>query len=114
MMVDVAIELQRHQGLSAPAAIYEAAVRRFRPIMMTTFCALFGALPIAMGTGASAELRQPLGIAVVGGLLLSQLLTLFITPVFFVQMDWLGSLAKNLRLPTGATRPASPLSVPAE
>jgi HAE1 family hydrophobic/amphiphilic exporter-1 len=114
MMVDVAIDLQRRQGFSASAAIYEAAVRRFRPIMMTTFCALFGALPIALGTGASAELRQPLGIAVVGGLLLSQLLTLFITPVFFVQMDRLGHLPDTIRLWIGnATKPTAP-PLPAE
>jgi HAE1 family hydrophobic/amphiphilic exporter-1 len=115
MMVDVAIALQRGEGLSASAAIYQAAVRRFRPIMMTTFCALFGALPIALGTGTSAELRQPLGIAVVGGLLLSQLLTLFITPVFFVQMDGLSGLAKRLRLRLAAAResPSAP-PLPAE
>jgi HAE1 family hydrophobic/amphiphilic exporter-1 len=114
MMVDVAIELQRRQGFSASAAIYEAAVRRFRPIMMTTFCALFGALPIALGTGASAELRQPLGIAVVGGLLLSQLLTLFITPVFFIQMDRLSHLPTTIRLSIEkATKPTAP-PLPAE
>mgnify|MGYP000624401351 FL=1 len=73
-----------------------AAVRRFRPIMMTTFCALLGALPIALGSGASSELRQPLGIAVVGGLVVSQMLTLFITPVIFVEMDRLGKGLKRL------------------
>ena len=77
----------RTTGAGASEAIHEACVRRFRPIMMTTFCALLGALPIALGTGASSELRQPLGIAVVGGLIVSQALTLFITPVIFVQMD---------------------------
>ena len=87
MMIDVAVDTMRTTGAGASEAIHEACVRRFRPIMMTTFCALLGALPIALGTGASSELRQPLGIAVVGGLIVSQALTLFITPVIFVQMD---------------------------
>ncbi|MBY3050540.1 efflux RND transporter permease subunit [Rhizobium laguerreae] len=90
MMIDVAVETMRTTGEKATVAIHEACVRRFRPIMMTTFCALLGALPIALGTGASSELRQPLGIAVVGGLIVSQMLTLFITPVIFVEMDRFG------------------------
>jgi len=96
MMIDVAVELIRDKGETASAAIHEACVRRFRPIMMTTCCAMLGALPIALGTGASSELRQPLGIAIVGGLLVSQLLTLFITPVIFVEMDRLGKRVGRL------------------
>jgi HAE1 family hydrophobic/amphiphilic exporter-1 len=93
MMIDFAIE-RRRVGLSAEAAIREAALLRFRPIMMTTFAAIFGALPIALGSGEGAELRQPLGIAVVGGLCVSQLLTLFITPVVYIYLDGIDRMLK--------------------
>ena len=113
MMIDFAIE-RRRVGLSAEAAIREAATLRFRPIMMTTFAAIFGSLPIALGTGAGAELRQPLGVAVVGGLCLSQLLTLYITPVIYLYLDRFDRMIKRRLEPQLAEVPEAPAAVAAE
>ena len=87
MMIDFAIEAQRMEGKSPAEAIYQGCILRFRPIMMTTMAALLGTLPIALGYGQGADARQPLGLAVVGGLIVSQFLTLYITPVLYLYME---------------------------
>ena len=106
MMIDFALEAQRTENKAPADAIFEACLVRFRPIMMTTFAALMGALPLALGIGAGAESRRPLGLAVVGGLLLSQLLTLYITPVFYLYMErlqtWLSPKKSHPLLPLPA------------
>jgi len=117
MMIDFAIE-RRRTGMDAAPAIREAALIRFRPIMMTTLAAIFGAVPIAIGAGAGAELRQPLGIAIVGGLCLSQLLTLYITPVIYIYLDrvdsYLSSGEKRRMAEVDGVLQPAPVRAPAE
>ena len=90
MMIDFALEAERVQGKTPEEAIYQACLLRFRPIMMTTMAALLGGVPLALGTGTGSELRRPLGISIVGGLILSQVLTLFTTPVVYLFFDRIG------------------------
>jgi len=97
MMVDFAIQAEREQHLSPHDAIRQACLLRFRPIMMTTMAALLGALPLALGRGTGSELRQPLGLTMVGGLILSQALTLFTTPVIYLYLDELSLRFKRRR-----------------
>jgi multidrug efflux pump len=113
MMIDFALQAERLEGKSPLEAIHEACLLRFRPIMMTTFAALFGGLPIAIGQGAGSELRRPLGIAIVGGLLVSQWLTLYTTPVIYLYLDrlsrWLGgSRRRTSRLAEALTDGSRP------
>jgi len=96
MMIDFALEAEREQGMSPTEAIYQACLLRFRPIMMTTMAALLGGLPLALGTGTGSELRRPLGITIVGGLIVSQVLTLFTTPVVYLFFDRLGRKSRRV------------------
>jgi HAE1 family hydrophobic/amphiphilic exporter-1 len=107
MMIDFAVDAQRNQGEAPAHAIHRACLLRFRPIMMTTMAAIMGTLPIALGLGAGAELRQPLGIAVVGGLLTSQLLTLYITPVIYLSLEDARRAISKMRAKTPSVRPGS-------
>jgi multidrug efflux pump len=102
MMIDFALEAERKEGKKPLDAIYEACLLRFRPIMMTTFAALFGAVPLALGSGTGSELRRPLGITIIGGLLVSQLLTLYTTPVVYLWFDRLAGALRHVRAPKPA------------
>ncbi len=110
LMIDFALEAERNEGLDPEEAIFKACIIRFRPIMMTTMCALFGAVPLAVGFGAGAELRRPLGIAVVGGLLLSQVLTLFTTPVIYLAFEHQRQRVRAWRERRAASRATSKLA----
>ncbi len=109
MMIDFALEAERKEGMPPMEAIYQACLLRFRPIMMTTMAALLGGLPLALGTGVGSELRRPLGITMVGGLILSQVLTLYTTPVIYLFFD---RLAARFRKPHAETE--NPELVPAD
>ncbi len=108
MMIDFALEVERTEGLNSEESIYKACVLRFRPIMMTTMAALLGGLPLALGTGTGSELRRPLGIAIVGGLIISQMLTLFTTPVVYLYLDKFTGRSRHPHTPLPTSQPAAP------
>jgi multidrug efflux pump len=110
MMIDFALDAERNEGKSPREAIHQACLLRFRPILMTTLAALFAALPLMLGTGVGSELRQPLGLTMVGGLILSQVLTLFTTPVVYLAFDRLAQRARSRLAPPDepASRGARP------
>jgi HAE1 family hydrophobic/amphiphilic exporter-1 len=108
MLVDFALHAEKNEGLDAEQSIYRACLLRFRPILMTTMAALLGGVPLMLGTGAGAEIRQPLGYTIVGGLILSQLLTLFTTPVVYLYLDRLADWIKHMRKPTSVSVAQSP------
>src|SRR5205809_5753120 len=105
-MMDFALDAERSQRLPPEKSIYQACLLRFRPIMMTTMAALLGALPLALERGTGSELRRPLGISIVGGLLLSQFLTLYTTPVIYLYMDRFGNWVRSWRRPAPSLEPA--------
>ena len=112
MMVDFAIHAERNEGLPTEEAIYQACVKRFRPILMTTLAAMLGAVPLMIGTGTGSEIRQPLGYAIVGGLAVSQILTLYTTPVVFLYLDHLQGWMMRRRGESASS--GDPAALPAE
>jgi HAE1 family hydrophobic/amphiphilic exporter-1 len=111
MMIDFALHAEREQGLTPEEAIYQACIKRFRPILMTTMAAMLGSVPLMLGTGTGSEIREPLGYAIVGGLALSQFLTLYTTPVVFLYLD---RLTRGWHQQSPNTRDAPSEPVPAE
>jgi multidrug efflux pump subunit AcrB len=111
MMIDFALEVERREHVSPRDAIFQASLLRFRPIMMTTMAALLGGLPLALGSGMGSELRRPLGITIIGGLIVSQAMTLFTTPVIYLYMDRLNNWVIRLtRMGVGRSEPLPPIS----